>query len=71
VRVLPAVLARWDKLAEKVTSVYDPTKSDFENSASEMAPGGNWWSAPKFEGHNAKTDKWWVHSNAHSKNKAF
>jgi len=62
---------RWDKLAEKVTSVYDPTKSDFENSASEMAPGGNWWSAPKFEGHNAKTDKWWVHSNAHSKNKAF
>jgi hypothetical protein len=34
---------RWDKLAQKVTDVYDPMKSDDENQQLMMGHNGNWY----------------------------
>jgi len=42
---------RWDALAQKVTDVYDPMKSDDENMHLMMGHNGDWWSAKGFQGH--------------------
>eukprot|EP00802_Teleaulax_amphioxeia_P009265 Tamp_09281.p1 GENE.Tamp_09281~~Tamp_09281.p1 ORF type:complete len:634 (+),score=182.41 Tamp_09281:159-1904(+) len=62
---------RWDSLAQKVTDVYDPMKSDDENQQLMMGHNGNWWSAKGFQGHTGHDDAWWVHNKQHSANKAY
>ena len=65
---------RWAAISDKVTSVYDPAKPGAENQeilADSEGKGGAWWAAPKFDGHGAKNDAWWIHTEAHSKNQAF
>jgi hypothetical protein len=61
----------WNKLAEKVTDVYDPMKSDDENQQLMMGHNGNWWSAKGFQGHTGHADNWWVHNKKHSHNTAY
>ena len=65
---------RWAAISDKVTSVYDPAKPGAENQeilADSEGKGGAWWAAPKFDGHGAKNDAWWIHTETHSKNQAF
>jgi len=64
---------RWNKLAEKVTDVYDPMNEDSSNVKLSLGKHDNWWSAKAFSGTAGHNDQWWKHDEkaSHSNNQAF